>query len=122
MQTGTRYAGWILHLKPSALAPAVYDASGSIEPNQLARSEWRHGSTTTAERVKQIKALADTTLMLGRRNSSLHKKNRRLPQLVESLIQLGAAEATCTAVRLVVQIAARLLTHFGLDEGRGKIA
>ena len=57
-----------------------------------------------AERVKQIKA--DTTLVLGRRNSSLHKKNRHLPQLIESLIQLGAAEAT--AVSLVVQIAARL--------------
>ena len=44
--------------------------------------------------------------MLGKRNSSLHKKNRHLPQLIESLIQLGAVEAI--AVSLVVQIATRL--------------
>ena len=93
-------------------APALYDTSGSINSVQLAWSEWRHGSTTIAERVKQIKA--DTTLVLGRRNSSLHKKNRHLPQLIESLIQLGAAEAI--AVSLVVQIAARL--SLNLDQMR----
>ena len=65
-------------------APTLYDTSGSINSVQLAWSEWRHGSTTMAERVKQIKA--DTTLVLARRNSSLHKKNRHLPQLIESLI------------------------------------
>ncbi len=85
-------------------SPALYDTSGSISSIPLAWSEWNHGSTTIAERVKQIKA--EPTLVLGRRNSSLHKKNRHLPQLIESLIQLGAAEAI--AVSLVVQIATRL--------------
>ena len=93
-------------------APALYDISGSTNSVQLAWSEWRHNSTTTAERVKQIKVV--TIVVLGRRNSSLHKKNRHLPQLVESLIQLGAAESI--AVSLVVQIAARL--SFTLDQMR----
>ena len=34
---------------------------------------------------------ADTSLAVGSRNSSLHKMNRRLPQLIESLINSGAA-------------------------------
>ena len=61
-------------------APILYNTSGSISSIPLAWSEWNHGSTTTAERVKQIKA--DPTLVLGKRNSSLHKKNRHLPQLM----------------------------------------
>jgi len=60
-----------------------------------------HGSTTIAERVKLIKA--DTTMVLDRHASSLHNKNRHLPQLIESMIQLGATEAM--AVNLAVQIA-----------------
>ena len=65
-------------------APALYDTSGSISSIPLAWSEWSHGSTTIAERVKQIKA--DPSLVLGRRNSSLHKKNRHLPQLPVGVI------------------------------------
>ena len=95
-------------------APALYDTSGNINSVQLAWSEWRHGATTIAKRVKQIKA--DTTLVLGKRNFSLHKKNRHLPQLIESLIQLGAAEAI--AVSLVVEIADSLsLTLDQMREG-----
>ena len=100
-------------------APALYDTSGSIDSVQLAWSEWRHGATTIAERVKQIKA--DITLLLGKRNSSLHKKNRHLPQLIESLIQLGAAEAI--AVTLVVHIANSLsLTLDQMREGARLLA
>ena len=98
----------------TSLDPALYDTSGNINSVQLAWSEWRHGATTIAERVKQIKA--NTTLVLGKRNSSLHKKNRHLPQLIESLIQLGAAEAI--AVNLVVQITDSLsLTLDQMREG-----
>ena len=57
-------------------APILYDTSGSISSIPLAWSEWNHGSTTIADRVKQIKA--DPTLVLGKRNSSLHKKNKAL--------------------------------------------
>ena len=78
-----------------------YDTCGNISSVQLAWSECSFGSTTIAERVKQIKA--DNTLVMGRRNSHLHKKNRHLPQLIESMILAGASEAT--AVSLVVQMA-----------------
>ena len=98
-----------LHLPSQALdstsglihAPALYDTSGSISSIPLAWSEWQHGSTTIAERVRQIKA--EPTLVLGKRNSSLHKKNKHLPQLIESLVQLGATENS--AVSLLVHIA-----------------
>lgn len=52
-------------------APILYDTSGSISSIPLAWSEWNHGCTTIAERVKQIKA--DPTLVLGKRNSNLRK-------------------------------------------------
>ncbi len=100
-----------VHVAPSAeaqacttgmiQAPPLYNTSGNISSVQLAWSEWSFGSTTIAERVKQIKA--DNTLVMGRRNSHLHKKNRHLPQLIESMILAGASEAT--AVRLTVQMA-----------------
>ena len=100
-----------VHVDPSAeaqacttgmiQAPPLYNTSGNISSVQLAWSEWSFGSTTIAERVKQIKA--DNTLVMGRRNSHLHKKNRHLPQLIESMILAGASEAT--AVRLTVQMA-----------------
>ena len=100
-------------------APALYDSSGSISSIPLAWSEWSHGSTTIAERVKQIKA--DPTLVLGRRNSNLHKKNRHLPQLIESLIQLGATEAM--AVNLLTQIAESMsLTLDQMREGARLLA
>ena len=89
-------------------APALYKTSGSISSVQLAWSDWSFGSTTVAERVKQIKA--DKTTVMGRRNSTLHRKvgmpvwkDRHLPQLIESMILAGASEAT--AVSLVVQMA-----------------
>ena len=75
-------------------APILYDTSGSISSISLAWSEWNHGSTTIAARVEQIKA--DLTLVLGKRNSSLHKKNRHLPQLIESMMQLGATSTMAT--------------------------
>ncbi len=59
--------------------------------------------------------------MLGRRNSSLHKKNRHLPQLIESMIQLGATEAM--AVNLAVLIADDMsLTLDQIREGARLIA
>ena len=100
-------------------APALYDSSGSISSIPLAWSEWSHGSLTIAERVKQIKA--DPTLVLGKRNSNLHKKNRHLPQLIESLIQLGATEAM--AVNLLTQIAESMsLTLDQMREGARLLA
>lgn len=100
-------------------APALYDTSGSISSIPLAWSEWSHGSTTIAERVKQIKA--DPTLVLGRRNSSLHKKNRHLPQLIESMMQLGATAAM--AINLLVQIAESMsLTLDQMREGARLLA
>jgi hypothetical protein len=100
-------------------APALYDTSGSISSIPLAWSEWSHGSTTIAERVKQIKA--EPTLVLGRRNSSLHKKNRHLPQLIESLMQLGATEVS--AVSLLVHIAESMsLTLDQMREGARLLA
>ena len=100
-------------------APALYDSSGSISSIPLAWSEWNHGSTTIAERVKQIKA--DPALVLGKRNSSLHKKNRHLPQLIESMIQLGATAAM--AVNLLTQIAESMsLTLDQMREGARLLA
>ena len=100
-------------------APALYDTSGSISSIPLAWSKWSHGSTTIAERVKQIKA--DPSLVLGRRNSNLHKKNRHLPQLIESMIQLGATEDS--AVSLLVHIARSMsLTLDQMREGARLLA
>jgi hypothetical protein len=46
------------------------------------------GEATIADRVILIKA--DKSLAVGARNSSLHKKNRHLPQLIEMLINSAA--------------------------------
>ena len=101
------------------MAPSLYDTSGSISSIPLAWSEWTHGPTTIAERVKQIKA--EPTLVLGRRNSSLHKKNRHLPQLIESLMHLGATEVS--AVSLLVHIAESMsLTLDQMREGARLLA
>ena len=101
------------------VAPALYDTSGSISSIPLAWSEWNHGSTTIAKRVTQIKA--EPTLVLGRRNYSMHKKNRHLPQLIESMIVLGATEAT--AVNLLVQLAESMsLTLDQMREGARLLA
>ncbi len=95
---------------------ALYDTSGNISSVQLAWSEWTCGATTIAQRVRQIKA--DPTLVLSRRNSSLHKKNRHLPQLIESMMQSGADEGV--AVSLPVQIADSMsLTLDQMREGLG---
>ena len=100
-------------------APILYDTSGSISSIPLAWSEWNHGSTTIAERVKQIKA--DPTLVLGKRNSNLHKKNRHLPQLIESMTQLGAT--TIMAVNLLDHIAKSMsLTLDQMREGARLLA
>ena len=100
-------------------APILYDTSGSISSIPLAWSEWNHGSTTIAERVKQIKA--DPTLVLGKRNSSLHKKNRHLPQLIESMMQLGAT--ALMAVNLLDHIAKSMsLTLDQMREGARLLA
>ncbi len=54
---------------------SLYDTSGSISTVQLAWQEWTNGGQhTIADRVKEIKA--DSALGIGRRNSTLHKKNR----------------------------------------------
>ena len=106
---------WNLQQKKEAL----YDTSGNISSLQLAWSEWTCGATTIAQRVRQIKA--DPTLVSGRRNSSLHKKNRHLPQLIETMIQSGASEAM--AVNLAVQIADSMsLTLDQMREGAGLLA
>ena len=100
-------------------APALYDTSGSISSIPLAWSEWNHGSITIAERVEQI--IAEPTLVLGKRNSSLHKKNRHLPQLIESMVVLGSSEAM--AVSLLVQAAERMsLTLDQMREGARLLA
>ncbi|DBA83106.1 TPA: hypothetical protein ACH3X2_006634 [Trebouxia sp. C0005] len=101
------------------MAPSLYDTSGSISSIPLAWSEWNHGPITIAERVKQIKA--EPTLVLGRRNSSLHKKNRHLPQLIESLMHLGATDVS--AVSLLVHIAESMsLTLDQMREGARLLA
>ena len=89
-------------------APALYDTSGSIRTVAFAWKEWRcgPGEATIADRVSLIKA--DKSLAVGARNSSLHKKNRHLPQLIEMLVNLGAT--LLESVRLMTQIA----DHFDL--------
>ena len=91
-------------------APALSDTSDGISSMSLAWLEWNHGSTITAERVRQIKA--EPTLILGRRASSLHKKKRHLPQFSESQVQLGATEDS--AVSLLVHIAGSICLSLDL--------
>jgi len=85
-------------------SPILYDTSGSISTVELAWREWRSAGKTIAERFIDIKA--DKSLAVGRRNASLHKKNRHLPEMIESLINLGAPEDA--AVNQVSQIAQQL--------------
>ncbi len=90
-------------------APTLYDSSGSINTVALAWKEWCSGPAhrTIAQRVLEIKA--HRHMSLGERNSNLHKKNRHLPQLIESLIGCGATADQ--AVNLMTQIA----EHFQLS-------
>ena len=83
--------------------PALYDTTGSINTVRIAWDEWNSGpgGETIADRIKGIKA--DTSLAVGSRNSSLHKKNRHLPQLIESLINSGATAEE--AISLMTQLA-----------------
>ena len=71
-------------------APSLYNTSGSINTVSLAWQEWHcsHGHSSIAQRVSEIKA--HKHMSMGRRNVHLHKKNRHLPQLIESLISTGA--------------------------------
>ena len=71
------------HWYDSGTMPLQYNTSGNNSSVQLAWSEWRIWSTTIAERVKKIKT--NNTLVMGRHNSTLHRKNRHLPQLIESV-------------------------------------
>lgn len=87
-------------------APALYDTTGSIKTVALAWQEWKCGPSGIADRVSLVKA--DQSLALGARNSSLHKKNRHLPQLIEMFIRSGATAEQ--SVTLMTQIA----THFDL--------
>jgi len=75
-------------------APSLYDTSGSINSVSLAWQEWTSGPahSTIAQRVLEIKA--HKHMSLGRRNTHLHKKNRHLPQLIESLVGAGASRST----------------------------
>ena len=85
---------------------SLHGQSGPVEPPQL-------------QRVRQIKA--DPTLVLGRRYSSLHKKNKHLPQLIESMMQSGADEGV--SVSLAVQIADSMsLTLDQMREGARLLA
>lgn len=60
-------------------------------------------------------------MVLGKRNSSLHKKNRHLPQLIESMMQLGAT--TLVAVSLLDHIAKSMsLTLDQMREGARLLA
>jgi len=90
-------------------APSLYDTSGSISSVSLAWQEWTSGPThsTITQRVLEIKA--HKHMSLGRRNTHLHKKNRHLPQLIESLVGAGASAAQ--AVNLMTHIA----QHFQLS-------
>ncbi|DBB00555.1 TPA: hypothetical protein ACH3X3_002254 [Trebouxia sp. C0006] len=63
--------------------------------------------TTIAQRVLESKA--HRHMSLGEQNSNLHKKNRHLPQLIESLVGYGATADQ--AVSLMTQIA----EHFQLS-------
>jgi len=90
-------------------APSLYDTSGSINTVALAWKEWCSGPAqrTIAQRVLEIKA--HKHMLLGERNSNLHKKNRHLPQLIESLVGYGATADQ--AVSLMTHIA----EHFQLS-------
>ena len=90
-------------------APSLYDTSGSINSVSLAWQEWCSGPvhSTIAQRVLEIKA--HKHMSLGRRNTHLHKKNRHLPQLIESLVNAGVTAAQ--AVNLMTPIA----QHFKLS-------
>ena len=100
-------------------ATALYDSSGSISSVHSAWAEWNCGNGTIADRVKQIKA--DSSLALGRRNTKLHNKNRHLPQLIESMIGLGASEDA--AISLTTKIAEHMsLTLTQMREGARLIA
>ncbi len=90
-------------------APSLYDTSGSINTVALAWKEWCSGPahTTIAQRVLEIKA--HRHMSLGERNSNLPRKNRHLPQLIESLIGYGASADQ--AVSLMAHIAG----HFQLS-------
>jgi len=90
-------------------APSLYDTSGSISSVSLAWQEWTSGPahSTIAQRVLEIKA--HKHMSLGRRNTHLHKKNRHLPQLIESLISAGASAAQ--GIGLMTHIA----QHFKLS-------
>ncbi len=89
-------------------APTLYDTSGNINSVFLAWQEWNSGpaQTTIAQRVLEIKA--HKHMSMGRRNVHLHKTNRHLPQLIESLIGRGATPVQ--AVSLLTHIA----DHFQL--------
>ena len=90
-------------------APSLYDTSGSIKSVSLAWQEWTSGPahSTIAQRVLEIKA--HKYMSLGRRNTHLRKKNRHLPQLIESPVGAGASAAQ--AVNLMSHIA----QHFKLS-------
>ena len=75
--------------------------------------EWRSAGKTIAERFIDIKA--DKSLAVGRRNASLHKINGHLPEMIESLINLGAPEDA--AVHQVSQIAQLQLSLQQMREG-----
>ena len=83
--------------------PILYNTSGSINTVQLAWQEWtcNGGQKTIGDRFREIKG--DKILGIGRRNSTLHRNNRHLPQLIEYLIKLGASPDI--AVDLMSQIA-----------------
>jgi len=81
----------------------LYDTTSSINTISMAWHEWISGpaGATIADRIRDIKA--DTSMAVGSRNSSLHKKNRHLPQLIESLIISGATAEE--GISLMTQIA-----------------
>ncbi len=91
------------HKNTLTLQKRSYDTTGSIKTVALAWQEWNcgPGEATIADRVTFVKA--NKSLAVGARNSSLHKKNRHLPQLVEILIRSGATAEE--SVRLMTQIA-----------------
>ncbi len=83
-------------------APSLYDTSGSINSIALAWQEWTSGpaQTTISQRVLEIKA--HMHMSLGRRNTNLHKKNRHLPQLIESLISYGASAGQAVSLMTII--------------------
>ena len=95
-------------------APTLYDTSANISTVALAWKEWCSGPAhrTIAQRVLEIKD--HRHMPLGEQNSNLHKKNRHLPQLIESLISCGATADQ--AVNLMTQIAEHL--QLSLDQIR----